>query len=169
MKLFYSYCHSDEEFREYMERYLSVLKQSGAISEWCDRKILPGQTFVEEIDRQMDAADLIVLLISSDFLASPACVHEMTTALKLREDTTTAVIPVIVRPCDWKHSKYPRCLPFLPTGYPLPSGAIEIRRFSVSQRASETPLQHQRYVCTKNFRTCLRKQTSYYKDGKMLG
>ena len=119
MKLFYSYCHSDEEFREYMERHLSVLKQSGEISEWCDRKVLPGQTFVEEIDRQMDAADLIVLLISSDFLASAACVHEMTTALKLREDTTTTVIPVIVRPCDWKHSKISSLLALPTDGLPI--------------------------------------------------
>ena len=119
MKLFYSYCHSDEEFREYMERHLSVLKRSGEISEWCDRKILPGQNFVEEIDRQMDAADIIVLLISSDFLASPACVHEMTTALKLRENTTTTVIPVIVRPCDWKHSIISSLLALPTDGLPI--------------------------------------------------
>lgn len=119
MKLFYSYCHSDEEFREYMERHLSVLKRSGEISEWCDRKILPGQNFVEEIDRQMEAADIIVLLISSDFLASPACVHEMTAALNLREDTTTTVIPVIVRPCDWKHSKISSLLALPTDGLPI--------------------------------------------------
>lgn len=119
MKLFYSYCHSDKEFREDMEHHLSVLERSGEISEWCDREILPGQNFVEEIDRQMDAADIIVLLISSDFLASPACVQEMTTALNLREKKATTVIPVIVRPCDWKHSEISSLLALPTNGLPI--------------------------------------------------
>ena len=119
MKLFYSYCHSDEEFREDMERHLSVLKQSGEISEWCDRKILPGHTFADEIDRQIESADIIVLLISPDFFASTACVHEMATALKLREKKTAKVIPVIVRHCDWKHSEISSLLVLPTDGKPI--------------------------------------------------
>lgn len=119
MKLFYSYCHSDEEFLEDLEKHLSALKRSGSISDWCDRHILPGQELKPEIDRQMADADIIVLLISSDFLASPACRHEMAAALRLRDDNPVLVIPVILRPCDWKHSDIGSLLALPTDGKPV--------------------------------------------------
>lgn len=120
MKLFYSYCHSDAEFREDLEKHLSVLKRGGEISEWwCDRHVLPGQELEAAIEREMANADIIVLLISSDFLASCACVHEMTTALQLRDNNPTLVIPVILRPCDWQHSDISSLLALPTDGKPV--------------------------------------------------
>lgn len=119
MDLVYSYCHSDEQFREAMEKHLSVLKQNGDISDWCDRKISPGQDFMEEIDRKMADADIIALLISSDFLASPACMNEMKTALRLHAERGTLVIPVIVRSCDWQRSDISSFLALPKDGEPI--------------------------------------------------
>ena len=102
MKLFYSYAHADEEYRNDLEKHLSTLKQDGLIDGWHDRKILPGTFFQREIDRNLEDADIIVLLVSSDFLASPACQKETRDALDMREGQGTTVIPVIIRPCDWK-------------------------------------------------------------------
>ena len=104
MKLFYSYSHKDEEFRDELEKHLSVLKQNGHIEDWHDRKILPGQNFQEEINQNLEDADIIALLISSDFLSSIACKEEMQSALSLRKRNNAAVIPIIVRPCKWKSS-----------------------------------------------------------------
>ena len=104
MKLFYSYSHEDEEFREGLEKHLSVLKQNGHIEDWHDRKILPGQDFRREIDQNLEDADIVVLLISSDFLSSPACQEEMRDALNLRKRKGVTVVPIIVRYCDWKSS-----------------------------------------------------------------
>ena len=104
MKLFYSYSHKDEEFREGLEKHLSVLKQNGHIEDWHDRKILPGQDFRREIDQNLEDADIVALLISSDFLSSSACQEEMREALNLREHKGVTVVPIIVRHCDWKSS-----------------------------------------------------------------
>ena len=104
MKLFYSYSHEDEALREGLEKHLSVLKQNGHIEDWHDRKIVPGQNFQKEIDQKLKEADIVALLISSDFLSSPACQKEMRDALNLREHKGITVVPIIVRPCDWKSS-----------------------------------------------------------------
>ena len=119
MKLFYSYCHVDNDFRAAMEKHLSVLQRGGDISEWSDRKISPGQDFMDEIDRQMADADIITLLISSDFLASDACRCEMTKALNLRTEKATLVIPIIVRACDWKSSDISSLLALPDDGMPI--------------------------------------------------
>lgn len=104
MKLFYSYSHKDEEFRNKLEKHLSVLKQRGHIEDWHDRKILPGQDFQKEIDQHLKDADVIALLISSDFLSSDACQEEMQASLNARKHRGAAVVPIIVRPCDWQSS-----------------------------------------------------------------
>ena len=119
MKLFYSYCHADEEFRAAMEKHLSVLKRNGDISDWSDRMISPGQDFMDEIDRQIADADIITLLISSEFLASPACRDEMTKALSFHEEKATIVIPIIVRACDWKRSDISSLLALPTDGIPI--------------------------------------------------
>ena len=104
MKLFYSYSHKDEKFREELEKHLSVLKEKGHIEEWHDRKISAGQDFQKEIDQNLKDADIIALLISSNFLSSRACKKEMRDALNLRKRKSATVVPIIVRSCDWKSS-----------------------------------------------------------------
>ena len=119
MKLFYSYSHKDEEFREGLEKHLSVLKEKGHIEDWHDRKISPGQDFQREIDQNLKDADIIALLISSDFLSSPACNKEMRDALDLRERKSVTVVPIIVRPCDWKSSDIGRLQALPEDGKPV--------------------------------------------------
>ncbi|HOT84098.1 MAG TPA: hypothetical protein PLQ12_12470, partial [Candidatus Defluviicoccus seviourii] len=42
LKLFYSYAHEDENLRQQLVVHLSVLRRSGFIEEWSDRKIAAG-------------------------------------------------------------------------------------------------------------------------------
>ena len=119
MKLVYSYSHNDGDMRDEMEKHLAVLKRNGHIADWSDRRIVPGQDFQESIDRNIDSADIIVLLISADFFQSEACIQEMTKSLELEKTRRTIVLPVIVRPCDWKSSAIAHLL-LLPTdGEPI--------------------------------------------------
>lgn len=101
VKIFYSYAHEDESHREELEKYLSVLRKKGKISEWYDRKIMPGSNFEMEVDREMENAHVILLLFSQDFIDSEACKKETELALKLRKDRDVKVVFVIVRPCSW--------------------------------------------------------------------
>ena len=107
MKLFYSYSHKDEALREELETHLSVLKRQGVIASWHDRKISAGSEWAGEIDKNLDEADVILLLVSADFLGSDYCYDkEMKQALERHDAREGRVIPVILRPVDWKGAPF---------------------------------------------------------------
>lgn len=102
IKLFYSYSHKDETFREELQTHLAVLRQDGLIDELYDRKIGAGDKLGEEIDKHMESAHVILLLFSPDFIASEACRREVETAMRLKDEKQIDVIPVILRDCAWR-------------------------------------------------------------------
>ncbi len=105
--IFYSYSHKDEIYRERLESHLAILKRQNFISYWTDRRIAPGDNWENEIDLNLDIADLIFLLISSDFLASDYCYEtETIRALERQENNEAKVIPIILKPCLWKESNF---------------------------------------------------------------
>jgi hypothetical protein len=100
--LVFSYSHVDEELRNKLEVHLAGLKRLGLINTWHDRRILAGQEFAHEIDHHFETADVVLLLVSPDFIASDYCYNlEMTRALERHEHKEAIVIPIILRPCDW--------------------------------------------------------------------
>lgn len=102
-KLFFSYSHKDEVLRDKLQTHLEMLRRSGAIETWHDRRILAGEELDGAIDQNMQDSDIILLLVSSDFLASDYCYDvEVKSAMARHEAKTAQVIPVILRPCDWK-------------------------------------------------------------------
>ena len=70
IKVFLSYSHKDEELREQLENHLGSLKKEGIINNWHFRKIAPGNEWKDKIDRNLENSNIILLLISSDFMAS---------------------------------------------------------------------------------------------------
>ena len=100
--IFYSYAHKDEKYREQLEKHLSILKREGVIRGWHDRQIGAGTEWQNAIDDRMESARIILLLVSSDFLASDYCYDiEMQQAMERHEEGTARVIPIILRDCDW--------------------------------------------------------------------
>jgi hypothetical protein len=101
IRLFYSYAREDEIFRKELDKHLSALKRTGVIAPWHDRRIVPGVDWAHEIDRHLEDAHLVLLLVSADFLASEYCWGvEMTRALEMHGAGTARVVPVMVRPVD---------------------------------------------------------------------
>lgn len=100
--IFFSYSHADEALRDQLEKQLSLLKRQGIIEVWHDRRIGAGQDFGKEIDRHVETDDIILLLVSADFLASDYCYDkEMARAMARHEAGEAIVVPVILRACDW--------------------------------------------------------------------
>ncbi len=100
--LVFSYSHVDEELRNKLEVHLAGLKRLGLIDTWHDRRISAGQEFAHEIDHHFERADIVLLLVSPDFIASDYCYNlEMKRALERHGNGEAIVIPVILRPCDW--------------------------------------------------------------------
>ena len=102
MKLFYSYSHKDERFLDEIAKFMAPLRDSLHLDEWHDRRIQAGATIHGAIDRNIEDSDIILLLLSPDYLDSSECKAEMRTAMDLRRSSGTTVIPVILRPCGWK-------------------------------------------------------------------
>ena len=106
-RLFYCYSHVDEDLRNALANHLSALKRTGVITEWHDRRITAGSEWKSRIDMSLDEADIVLLLISADFLASDYCYDvEMQRALQRHEAKEAVVIPVILRPVDWSDAPF---------------------------------------------------------------
>lgn len=119
-RVFFSYSHKDEALSDQLEVHLSALKRDGTIATWHDRRIIAGDPLGQRIDEQLEHADLILLLVSPDFLASDYCHDvEMQRALVRHAEGSARVIPVILRPCDWQHSPFAHLLAAPTDGKPI--------------------------------------------------
>lgn len=104
VKIFISYSYRDEQLRDELVKHLARLKRTGEIETWYDRKIGAGEEWKSEIDRHIDSASVILLLVSSDFIDSDYCYDvEMKRALERHESGEARVIPVILHPVDWQN------------------------------------------------------------------
>ncbi|MEN5289228.1 toll/interleukin-1 receptor domain-containing protein [Stenotrophomonas lactitubi] len=118
--VFFSYCHADEELRDQLEKQLAMLKHQGIIETWHDRRIIAGQEIDKTIDEHINSDDIILLLVSPDFLASPYCYdREMKRALERHESGEATVIPVILRACEWHHAPFGKLMATPTDGKPV--------------------------------------------------
>ena len=102
LKVFYSYSHRDERLRERLEKSLASLRRQQLIEEWHDRKITAGSEWDRDIDKNLNSADIILFLVSPDFIASSYCYDiEVTRAMERHNAGEAQVLPIILRPCDW--------------------------------------------------------------------
>ncbi|HEX8179047.1 MAG TPA: COR domain-containing protein [Pyrinomonadaceae bacterium] len=114
-RLFYSYSHKDETLRNELETHLKLLQRQGLIETWHDRKIEAGDEWKRKIDDNLERADIILLLVSADFIASDYCYAiEMQRALARQQSGAATVMPVIVRDVDLKDIAFAG-LQYLPT------------------------------------------------------
>lgn len=109
--VFFSYSHADEALRDQLEKQLAMLKRQGAIDTWHDRRIGAGQEIDQAINERINTDEIILLLVSPDFIASDYCYDiEMTRAMERHHANEAIVIPVILRPCDWHHAPFGKLL-----------------------------------------------------------
>jgi hypothetical protein len=88
-----------------LSTHLAGLKKQGVIETWYDRRIVASDDWSEEIDERLADAQIVLCLVSPDFLASEYCYErEMHTALEGHDRGTKRVVPVIIRPTDWERS-----------------------------------------------------------------
>jgi GUN4-like/TIR domain len=104
IEIFISYSKQDKELRDGLLAHLRPLETKGIIT-WHDRQILPGTEWDDEIKARLNAADIILLLISADFLATKYCAEvEIPEALRRHAAREATVMPVILRHCAWEYT-----------------------------------------------------------------
>ena len=109
LKVFISYAHQDKSLLKQLETHLSLMRRQGLIRDWHDRKIEAGIDWAEMIDMHLEEADIILLLISANFLASDYCYGiELKRAMQRHEAKQARVVPIVLRPVDWISAPFAR-------------------------------------------------------------
>lgn len=120
LKLSISYSHRDEEHINEFIKHIAPFKNNGLIEDWYDRKLIAGQEFQDNIDNNLENADVICLFISANFLSSNVCMKEKRNAVELKKKKGIAVVPIILSACGWSDDKDISLLLALPTdGKPI--------------------------------------------------
>ncbi len=121
--VFISYSHNDMALRKELDKHLSILRDEQIISTWTDSDISPGTEWEAQILEKLKQAQIILLLVSADFMASSFCQSvEMTQALERHKANTARVIPIILRPVFWEIARLSQlqALPLSAENRPLP-------------------------------------------------
>jgi internalin A len=103
-RVFISYSSKDARLKdELMTRLKPMRESAGLIECWHDRLITPGEEWDGEIKKQLEQADVILLLVSAQFLASDYIRGvEIQRAVELSDASKAQVIPVILEQCGWE-------------------------------------------------------------------
>jgi internalin A len=126
---FVSFSHKDEALRAELETHLKLLSRLGLLDIWQDRCITAGSEWKSQIDESLEIADLVLLLVSADFLASDYCWDvELKRALDLEAAGSTRVVPIIVRTCAWQSAPFGRLQALPPNGKAVTSGSSKASR-----------------------------------------
>lgn len=122
IKIFFCYAHEDEPLLNKLKTHLKPLQRQGIIDVWYDRDISAGTEWEREISEQLNSAQIILLLVSPDFMDSDYCYSvEMKRSMERHEGKDACVIPIILRPVYWQKAPFGR-LQALPTdGKPIES------------------------------------------------
>lgn len=120
LSLFISYSHKDEMFRDELRGALAAYERIGEVKSWDDTCILPGQRWENKILQKLETADIVIFLLSNDFIRSDYCIQkEMKRALERDEAGNCAIIPIVVRACPFSKMELGKIQAILPHGKPV--------------------------------------------------
>jgi hypothetical protein len=109
VEIFISYTREDESLRDELIKHLSMMRREGLVRLWHDREIVAGTDWEKDLDEHLEQAKIILLLVSSSFMASDYCYGiEMERAMERYDGGEAVVIPIILRPVDWSTAPFHR-------------------------------------------------------------
>ncbi len=104
--VFLSYSHSDREYLDRLLVHLKPLERDGLIDLWVDSRLRAGDRWKKEIEKALTRANVAILLVSADFLASDFITdNELPPLLKNAEEKGVRIVPLIVKPCRFTRDK----------------------------------------------------------------
>ena len=120
VEVFISYAHKDEPLVGHLILHLSLLSKQGLIRDWHHREITDGAEWKGQIDPHVETAEVILLLVSADFLASEYCWDvEVRRAVERHDRGEARVFLVILRPCDWQPTPFGHLIALPRDGKPV--------------------------------------------------
>src|SRR6266487_6197734 len=101
VSLFFGYAVEDEDFQVQLHAHFANLRQQKLVKDWDLRSIRAGQNRNEEIDNQLNIADIILLLISANFMNSDYCCSVvMARAMERHHKGEAKIIPIVLSCVD---------------------------------------------------------------------
>lgn len=120
IKIFCSYSDADRSLQESLEKHLSSLERGGGVYTWHKHKVRAGQERQRIIDDQLDQADIILLLISSNFISSDDCyAGDLVKASRRHDNHRSRVIVILLKPCTWEELEFRNFLVLPRSGVPI--------------------------------------------------
>ena len=102
-KLFISYAHADERYLNYLRMHLKIFNKQQLVSTWYDREIKAGSDWNRAIEEHLRSSDVILLIVSTAFLASDYIDgKELSVAMERSEAGQATAIPIILEECSWQ-------------------------------------------------------------------
>jgi WD40 repeat protein len=107
ISIFCAYSHTDAALRKRLAMHLAPLRREGLITGWQDRNISTGTGWGYGIANHLNIVQIVLLLISADFLASQYYYSiEMKSILERYKSGEVRIIPIILRPVDWQKTPF---------------------------------------------------------------
>lgn len=107
MEIYISYSRADDRMKRSLLTHLAALRRRGFVEIWDDNNIVAGKDWRSIIDDRLHRADIIVALISPNYLASDWCMEiEAPVAVRRAEGGEARLIPVLLKKCDWHYSVF---------------------------------------------------------------
>lgn len=106
-KVFISYAREDEYFIHHLDKHLIILRRNGLIQTFYNQTIVIGEGWYNQNLKEINEADLFILLVSADFIASDYIWEkELIATLKRVKDPddNALLLPIIIRACDWRNT-----------------------------------------------------------------
>lgn len=168
INIFFAYSREDSILRERLDKHLSGLKRKNYINTLYDGKIDAGKEWEKEIDTNLSKADIILLLISADFIASDYCYDvEMTKAISRHEKGDAVIIPIILNPCDWSDLPFSKIQGLPQNGKPITSTHWENYEIALDEVARSIKEIVENLLTTKNKRIKAISEVLYEKDNEL--
>lgn len=103
LKTFIIYSRADAQLKDELLTHLHPFVEYKFIEKWVDSDLLPGEDWEKRLEDELEAAHLVIMLVSADALSSEFIrKKELKTALEKKRAGTARVIPILVRDCYWK-------------------------------------------------------------------
>ena len=119
LKAFISYSKADTHYLESLKKALMPLQQEAQIMTWDDRTLVPGEEWDDRIKSELATADMILLLVSSDSMATEYIQTEVNKAMERHYQGNAVVVPIILRPCMWNLASFSRLSALPQKGKPI--------------------------------------------------